>query len=53
MMMGYDDVSEIANSMEGDLEKAVKGKLALTRQDFDILFKAVDAIRPLLDDKLA
>ena len=52
MMMGYSRISEIAHGMESGLEKAMKGEVVLARRHFDILFKALDAIGPLLDDKM-
>ncbi|MFA6320363.1 MAG: hybrid sensor histidine kinase/response regulator [Candidatus Omnitrophota bacterium] len=51
-MMGYNRIADIAHGMEDGLEKALKGKAALKKKHFDILLKCVDAIAPLLEDKI-
>lgn len=51
-MMGYKRISDIAHAMEDGLQKALEGKLLLERLHFDALFKCVDAIPALLEDKV-
>ena len=51
-MMGYKRISDIAHEMESGLEKASKGELVLEKAHFDVLFKSVDSIGPLLEDKI-
>lgn len=38
--------------MEDGLEKAMKGEFVLEKIHFDVLFKSLDAISPLLEDKI-
>ena len=52
MMMGYKRISDIAHGMEDGLQKALEAGLILENRHFDSLFKAVDAILPLLEDKI-
>lgn len=51
-MMGYKRISDIAHKMEDGLEKAMKKDLELSSDHFNILLKCVDAIEPLLEDKV-
>ena len=51
-MMGYKRISDIAHCMESGLQKALEGAMILGKDHFDALFKAVDSIPPLLEDKL-
>ncbi len=51
-MMGYKRISDIAHEMESGLQNALDGKLALKKAHFDILFKGLDSIPPLLEDKV-
>lgn len=52
MMMGYKRIADIAHGIEDGLQKALEGKIELKKNHFDILFKCVDVISPLLEDKL-
>ncbi len=51
-MMGYKRIADIAHQMESGLQKALEGKLKLEKMHFDMLFKSLDAIAPLLEDKV-
>lgn len=51
-MMGYKRISDIAHCMESGLQKALEGALTLNKEHFDLLFKALDSIQPLLEDKV-
>lgn len=51
-MMGFKRISDIAHGMETGLEKALKGQVELKKAHFDILFKCLDSIDPLLEDKI-
>jgi len=51
-MMGYRRISEIAHGMESGLQRTLEGKIRMGKPHFDILFKCLDAIEPLLEDKL-
>ncbi|MBF0494034.1 MAG: Hpt domain-containing protein, partial [Candidatus Omnitrophica bacterium] len=51
-MMGYKRISDIAHKMEDGLEKALNGKTLLGKAHFNVLFKCLDAIAPLLEDKV-
>lgn len=51
-MMGYNRISGIAHWMEDGLENAMKGKLVLEKAHIDVLFKGLDTIEPLLEDKV-
>lgn len=51
-MMGYKRISDIAHKMEDGLELALGGHVILGKSHFDVLFKCLDAIEPLLEDKL-
>jgi two-component system chemotaxis sensor kinase CheA len=51
-MMGYKRIADIAHKMEDGLEKGMKGEVILEKAHFDILFKCLDAIPHLLEDKV-
>lgn len=51
-MMGYKRIADIAHCMEDGLEKALKKVITLKKEHFDILLKSLDAIEPLLEDKV-
>ena len=51
-MMGYKRMADIAHKMEDGLEKAMQGKIVMKKIHFDILFKCLDALAPLLEDKV-
>ncbi|HNV86902.1 MAG TPA: chemotaxis protein CheW, partial [Candidatus Omnitrophota bacterium] len=51
-MMGYRRISEIAHGMESGLQRALEEKIRMGKAHFDVLFKCLDAIEPLLEDKL-
>lgn len=52
MMMGYKRIADIAHQMESGLERALNNETALGKEHFNILFKCLDAIEPLLEDKV-
>jgi two-component system chemotaxis sensor kinase CheA len=52
-MMGYKRIADVAHKMEDGFEKAVNNKVVLTKDHFDVIFKCLDAIEPLLEDKVA
>jgi len=51
-MLGYKRIAEIAHGIENGLQKALEDRVKLERNHFEIIFKCVDAIGPLLEDKL-
>ncbi|MBL7072630.1 MAG: response regulator [Candidatus Omnitrophica bacterium] len=51
-MMGYKRISEIAHKIEDGFDKAMKKKVTVRNWDFDTLFKCVDSIEALLEDKV-
>ncbi|MFH0984340.1 MAG: hybrid sensor histidine kinase/response regulator [Candidatus Omnitrophota bacterium] len=51
-MMGYKRIEDITHKMEDGLERAVNGELLLNNERFNVLFKCLDAIGPLLEDKV-
>jgi chemotaxis protein histidine kinase CheA len=51
-MMGYKRISEIAHHMEDGLESVLNQKAKLNKKHFDTLFKGIDAINALLEDKV-
>ncbi len=51
-MMGYKRIADIAHEMESGLQDALDGKIVLQKAHFDILFKGLDSIPPLLEDKV-
>lgn len=51
-MMGYKRISDISHSMESGFQKALDGSATLEKGHFDTLFKCLDSIAPLLEDKI-
>ncbi|MFH1776565.1 MAG: chemotaxis protein CheW [Candidatus Omnitrophota bacterium] len=51
-MMGYNRIVELTHSMEDALEKVINQNVKLSKQRFDLLFKSLDCIEPLLEDKV-
>ncbi len=51
-MMGYKRIADIAHRMEDELQKTLGGKVKLEKAHFDVLFKCVDAIPLLIEDKV-
>ena len=51
-MMGYKRIVDLAHVMEDAFEKVLKENLSLSKEQVDLLFKCLDAIEPLLDDKV-
>ncbi len=51
-MMGYKRIADITHKMEDGLQRALNGELALTKECFEVLFKCLDALEPLLQDKV-
>ncbi len=51
-MMGYKRIADIAHAMESGFQKALEGSATLNRDHFDALFKCLDSIMPLLEDKI-
>ncbi len=51
-MMGYKRIADISHNMEDGLDRALQGELSLKKNHFDILLKCLDAIDPLLEDKV-
>ena len=51
-MMGYKRIADITHVMEDELQKALKGKVQLEKAHFDVLFKCVDRIPLLVEDKV-
>ncbi|MBF0123172.1 MAG: hybrid sensor histidine kinase/response regulator [Candidatus Omnitrophica bacterium] len=51
-MMGYKRIADIAHKMEDGFEQALEGKVLLKKPHFDVFLKCVDAIDPLLEDKV-
>lgn len=51
-MMGYKRIADIAHGMEDGLQDALDGKVILQKAHFDVLFKGIDSIPPLLEDKV-
>ena len=51
-MMGYKRIADITHKMEDGLQRALNGELALTKECFEVLFKCLDALDPLLQDKV-
>jgi two-component system, chemotaxis family, sensor kinase CheA len=51
-MMGYKRIADITHKMEDGLQRALNGELVLTRTCFEMLFKCLDALEPLLQDKV-
>jgi len=51
-MMGYKRIADITHLMEDELKKALDGQVKLEKAHFDVLFKCVDAIPLLIEDKV-
>lgn len=51
-MMGYKRIAEISHKLEDGFEKAFKKELKVEKGQFDVLFRGLDTIEPLLEDKL-
>ncbi|MCX5700517.1 MAG: chemotaxis protein CheW [Candidatus Omnitrophica bacterium] len=51
-MMGYKRIADLAHKMEDGLERGMKGEVILEKAHFDILFKCLDSIPHLLEDKV-
>lgn len=51
-MMGYKRIADITHKMEDGLQRALNGELVLTKTCFEMLFKCLDALEPLLKDKV-
>jgi len=51
-MMGYKRVADVAHVMESGLDKALTGEIVLEKEQFDLLFRCVDSVLPLLEDKI-
>jgi two-component system chemotaxis sensor kinase CheA len=51
-MMGYKRIADITHKMEDGLQRALNGELSLTKTSFEMLFKCLDALEPLLQDKV-
>ncbi len=48
-MMGYEKLANIAHGMEDGMEKALNGELLMDRAHFDLLFRCLDSMEPLLE----
>lgn len=51
-MMGYKRIAEITHKMEDGFQWALNGELLLAKDHFQVLFKCLDALEPLLQDKV-
>ena len=51
-MMGYKRIADITHKMEDGLQRALNGELVLNKTCIEMLFKCLDAIEPLLQDKV-
>ncbi len=51
-MMGYKRIADITHKMEDGLQRALNGQITLTKTCFEMLFKCLDAVEPLLQDKV-
>lgn len=51
-MMGYKRITDITHKMEDGLQRAVNGEVLLHKGCFNVLFKCLDAIASLLEDKV-
>ena len=52
-MMGYKRIADITHKMEDGLQRALNGELILTQACFEMLFKCLDSLEPLLQDKVS
>ena len=51
-MMGYKRIADITHKMEDGFQRALNGELVLTKTCFEMFFKCLDALEPLLQDKV-
>ncbi|MBP7056726.1 MAG: chemotaxis protein CheW [Candidatus Omnitrophica bacterium] len=51
-MMGYKRIADLAHHMESGLQSALAGDAMLEKPHFDVLFKCLDTIEGLLEDKV-
>lgn len=51
-MMGYKRIADVAHQMEDGLQSALNGAMVLEKRHFNVLFKGLDAIGDLLEDKV-
>ncbi len=51
-MMGFNRIADIAHRLESGLERARKKELQLRKVHYDIIFKCLDTIEVLLEDKV-
>lgn len=51
-MMGYKRIADISHKIEDGLEKTISQEVLLGKSHFDALFQCLDAIEPLLEDKV-
>jgi len=51
-MMGYKRIADLAHHMESGLQSALAGDAMLEKPHFDVLFKCLDTIEGLLEDKI-
>lgn len=52
IMMGYQRIADITHGLESGFQQAMSGQLQLEKKHFDLIFECLDAIDPLLDDKV-
>lgn len=52
IMMGYQRVADVTHGLETGFQKALSGQLQLEKRHIDLVFECLDAIDPLLDDKV-
>src|SRR3990167_7561030 len=51
-MMGYQRIADIAHVLEDGFQEALSGRVMLGKDHFDLMFECLDAMAPLLDDKV-
>lgn len=51
-LMGFKRIAHIAHKMEDGLEKVLKGEIKVGKVHVDQLFKCLDSVDPLLEDKI-
>ncbi|NWF91425.1 MAG: hybrid sensor histidine kinase/response regulator [Syntrophaceae bacterium] len=51
-MIGYKRIADVAHAMEDGLEKVLEGKVKLEKAHVDALFRCIDAIPLLIEDKV-
>lgn len=52
IMMGYQRIAALTHGLESGFQEALLGQLQLEKKHFDLIFECLDAIDPLLDDKV-